>query len=417
MLQQLSVAPRGPKGTHRGPELPSHGLPAEETAPETAASWLEEQLADEPDPEANIGTFATTRMDVAVEPLLLEALRRNLADRGAYPVLDEFEHRCLHILADLTHCPAERGAGTSTAGSSEALYLALAAHRANWRLRGGIGRPNVVAGQAGHTCLQKFATFFDVDLRIAPSRPDLHTDLTALASLIDQRTCAIVAVAGSAQLGRLDDLEAIDAVASRTGVAVHVDAATGGFVLPFSQRWRRWDFRLPAVRSINVSGHKYGLAYPGIAWLLFRDAADVSDEFVHETSYLAGGPVRDFSLNFTRNGASVTAQYYAFMRYGRAGYERAIKHALMLASRLRAGLTSAGFIVLSDPGLQVREFSERLRADGWIDASYRVTGTDLEVLRIVVRPSMQRSTIDRLLELLSHELAAGTRRSAPTMKA
>ncbi len=385
------------------------GFPDEEGESRLVAEALAEQLSHDGSPEANLAGYTTPWMEPEVDRLLVAAARKNAADRGAYPVVAEFERRCVAMLGGLFHCPAT-GAGTSTVGSSEALYMALAVHRDNWRNRGGRGLPNVVSGDAAHVSVHKFAAFFDVELRVA----DPQAGIAGIGAQIDERTIAIIAVLGKTETGEIDDVESISALAARDRVPVHVDAASGGLVLPFSNPERRWDFRLPSVSSINVSGHKFGLAYPGVAWLLLRDRSHIPAALVHRVAYLAGGEIEDFSLNFTRSASGIVAQYYSFLRYGQAGYRRAVSHAMALTRRLADGIGClAEYRVLRAPELPVLCFSAHdpdfdiaatcamLQARGWIVTAYRLTGSATYTIRIVVKPSMTASIIDRFVADLS----------------
>lgn len=402
--------------------LPEHRLAPAVTAPDLVAKMLRDELLLDGAAAANLGTFSTSWMEPEADELLLEAARKNFVDVGAYPIVAEYERRCVHMLADLFHCPAPGGAGTSTTGSSEAIYLALTAHRVNWRRGGGTGRPNVVATNLAHTSLNKFCAFFDVELRAVPHGPQLTINIAELEALIDEQTVAIVAVAGSCETGRIDDLEAIDALAARRGVAVHVDAASGGFVLPFSEPDRRWDFRLPSVKSINVSGHKYGLAYPGIGWLVLRDKRLIPEELIHATPYLSGGAIRDFSLSFTRSAAGVVAQYFNFVHHGREGYQRAVTRTLVLARYLSTEIEEMGaFRILNDPALpivcfcsvdpdvSIERICQGLRSASWLDSVYEVGDTRVRALRIVLKHTMTTTAIEQLVDDLyeAHRLARG----------
>ena len=226
--------------------------------------------------------------------------------------------------------------GVATIGSSEAIMLGLLAHKFSWQAREAAGlrttRPNVVFGAETHVVWDKFARYFDVELRKIPMRPDqfvLHPD--DVADNIDENTIAVGAVLGTTFIGENDPIAEINDLLVKTkkekgwDIPLHVDGASGGFIAPFSNPDELWDFRLEQVASINASGHKYGLVYPGVGWLVFRDRSKLPEELVFSVNYL-GGAQPTFTFNFSAD-AMIQAQYYNFLRLGREGYRTSSQHA------------------------------------------------------------------------------------------
>ena len=292
--------------------VPRYQLADEEMTAAAAYQLIHDELALDGNPLLNLASFVTTWMEPEADRLMAETLSKNAIDQDEYPQTTEIQQRCVNILAHLFHAPeTETSVGTAAIGSSEAIHLAGLAFKWRWRerrARAGLpaDRPNLVMGANVQVCWEKFCRYFDVEpkmVRCTPERFVLGVE-EALA-LVDENTIGVVAILGSTYTGELEPVEELDAAltalnASRGWeVPIHVDAASGGFVAPFAYPDLRWDFRLPNVRSINVSGHKYGLVYPGVGWVVWRDERDLPDELIFHVSYL-GGDQPTFNLNSGR---------------------------------------------------------------------------------------------------------------------
>ena len=312
--------------------MPRYRLPERALAPGVAAELVRGELALDGSSRLNLATFVTTWMEPEAAALMADTFDKNMIDRDEYPQTAELEKRCVNILAHLWHAHAgETATGTSTTGSSEAAMLGGLALLWRWRERRRAagkptGRPNLVTGINVQVCWEKFCRYWDVEPRLAPMEPGRrHLEPEQAAALCDENTIGVVAVLGSTFDGSYEPVAdiaaALDALEGERGldVPLHVDAASGGFVAPFIQSDLVWDFRLPRVKSINASGHKYGLVYPGIGWALWRDAAALPEDLVFHVNYL-GGDMPTFALNFSRPGSQVVAQYFTFLRLGREGY-------------------------------------------------------------------------------------------------
>ena len=310
-------------------ELPEHAMPAD-----AAYQICHDELNLDGNPALNLASFVTTWMEPEAERLIVESLNKNYVDQNEYPRTTVIQERCVNMLARLYHAPHDAEAvGTGTVGSSEAIMLAGLAAKWCWRRRRAAAgkptdRPNLVMASTVQVVWEKFARYFDVEPRYVPVRADRTTLAPDEAiRFIDENTIAVVTILGSTYTGEYEPIAAIhDAVAEvndRNGweVPIHVDAASGGFVAPFLEPDLNWDFRLPLVKSINVSGHKYGLVYPGIGWVVWRDRADLPEDLIFHISYL-GGDEATFNLNFSKGASQVIAQYYNFLRLGREGYRR-----------------------------------------------------------------------------------------------
>ena len=306
-------------------ELPAHGMPATD-----AMRLIAEELVLDGIPMRNLATFVTTWMEPEADRIIAENLHRNFIDHAEYPQTAEIEQRCIRMLASLFNAPGET-TGARTQGSSEAIMLGALSLKWKWRARReaagkDTSRPNLVFGGDVHVVWDKFCRYFDVEPRIIPLQPDKYTiGPEDVAPHLDENTIGVAAVLGTTFTGHADDIRGINdllvVLKQDRGIDVplHVDAASGGFVWPFLYPDSEWDFRLEQVRSINTSGHKFGLVYPGIGWLVFRELADLPEDLVFYENYL-GKRDATFTLNFSTGASMVLAQYYNFVRFGHDGY-------------------------------------------------------------------------------------------------
>ncbi len=320
--------------------MPEYGMPAVE-----AMRLIGEELILDGLPMRNLATFVTTWMEPEAQRVIAENLHRNFIDHAEYPQTAEIEQRCIRILADLFNAPGET-TGARTQGSSEAIMLGALSLKWKWRARrekagADTTRPNLVFGGDVHVVWEKFCRYFDVEPRIIPLQPDKYTiGPEDVEPHVDENTIGVAAVLGTTFTGHSDDIVGINehlvSLKHDKGldVPLHVDGASGGFVWPFLYPDTEWDFRLEQVRSINVSGHKFGLVYPGIGWLVFREKSDLAEDLVFYENYL-GKTDATFTLNFSTGSAMVLAQYYNFVRLGFTGY-RFIMETMMANTRTLA---------------------------------------------------------------------------------
>jgi glutamate decarboxylase len=328
--------------------LPERGMRAVD-----AMRLIGEELILDGIPNRNLATFVTTWMEPEAQRVIAENLHRNFIDHAEYPQTAEIEQRCIRMLADLFHAPGET-TGARTQGSSEAIMLGALSLKWKWRARReaagkSTDRPNLIFGGDVHVVWEKFCRYFDVEPRIIPLQPDRYTiGADDVEPHIDENTIGVAAVLGTTFTGHADDIVGIDALLRRIRdergyeVPMHVDGASGGFVWPFLYPDTAWDFRLETVRSINASGHKFGLVYPGIGWLVFREKSDLPEDLVFYENYL-GKRDATFTLNFSTGSAMVLAQYYNFVRFGHEGY-RYIMETMQTNARLLAKrIASCGY--------------------------------------------------------------------------
>ena len=377
----------------------------------------------------NTATFVSTWMEDQARLLMAEAVDKNMIDKDEYPQTAELERRCVNMLADLWHAQdREEAMGCSTVGSSEAAMLAGLALKWRWRERmRKVGKrtdkPNMVTGANVQICWEKFARYWDIELRLVPMEADRrHLTADEAAARCDENTIGVVSVLGSTFDGSYEPVAEIAAALDRLqqekglDVPLHVDGASGGFIAPFLEPQLEWDFRIPRVQSINASGHKYGLVYPGVGWAVWRDRTAVPEDLVFHVNYL-GGDMPTFTLNFSRPGAQVVAQYYLFLRLGREGYRRVQQVSRDVAMYLADEVERAGPFVSLTRGAELPVFafttrddvedftvfdvSDAVRARGWQLPAYTMPPNleDLAVLRVVVRNGMSRDMADISLRL------------------
>jgi glutamate decarboxylase len=392
----------------------------------------------------NLATFVTTWMEPEADRLLMECLDKNMIDKDEYPQTAELELRCVNMLAQLWNAP-ETGApalGCSTIGSGEAAMFAGLALKRRWQQRlrtagADATRPNLVMGINVQVCWDKFCNYFEVEPRFAPmSGERFHLDAEQAISLCDENTIGVVAVLGSTFDGSYEPVaeiaRALDDLQSRTGldIPVHVDGASGGMVAPFIDPDLEWDFRLPRVASINTSGHKYGLVYPGVGWVLWRDADALPEELIFKVNYL-GGEMPTLALNFSRPGGQVVAQYYTFLRLGWEGFQQVQQECRDVAMYTAARIAELGPFQLLTRGDELPVFaftlhddvtnysvfdvSAGLRERGWQVPAYTFPANrqDLAALRVVVRNGTGRDLADLLLDDIAHLLPRLQRQLTP----
>jgi glutamate decarboxylase len=402
---------------------------------ETAYDMIAAELLLDGSARLNLATFVTTWMPPLAARLMAETADKNMIDKDEYPQTAELEARCVNIIAHLWNSPeGEQATGCSTTGSSEAVMLGGLALKWRWRERMRAAgkptdRPNLVTGANVQVCWEKFCRYWDVEPRLVPVEGNrLHLTAEEAVKHCDENTIGVAAVLGSTFDGSYEPVReiaaALDELESRTGldIPIHVDAASGGFIAPFIQPDLEWDFRLPRVQSINASGHKYGLVYPGVGWAIWRDSAALPDDLIFNVNYL-GGNMPTFALNFSRPGSEVVAQYFMFTSLGFEGYRRIQQLSSDVAMYLAAEIDKLGPYELITDGSELPVFaftlkpdvtnytvydvSDRLRERGWLVPAYTFPENrcDLAVLRIVVRAGMTHDMADLLLTDLRQKTA------------
>jgi glutamate decarboxylase len=396
-------------------DVPKSKMPEQSMLPQTAFEIVRDEVMLDGNARFNLATFVTTWMDEEADSLYAATVDKNMIDKDEYPQTADIENRCVHMLADLWHAPdAEHAVGTSTTGSSEGCMLGGLALKRRWqqkrRAEGkSTDRPNIVMGGNVQVVWEKFANYWEVEPRYVPLEGDVfHLTTDRLLDYVDENTIGVVAVLGSTMDGTYEPVEEICALLDQyqtdTGidVPVHVDAASGGFIAPFVQPDLTWDFRLERVHSIQTSGHKFGLVYPGVGWVLWRKPEYLPDDLVFHVNYL-GGDMPTFALNFSRPGAQVVLQYYQFLRLGREGYRLVQQTCQDVAVQISDALaTMPEFDVIADgrelpvvtfsvsPSVTkytAYDVSRKLREAGWLVPAYTMPPNreDLVVLRVVVR--------------------------------
>jgi glutamate decarboxylase len=422
---------------------PRHALPMHELDPDVAYQLIRDELMLDGNSRLNLATFVTTWMEPQAQLLMAETFDKNMIDKDEYPRTAEIELRCVNMLSRLWNSPdGEDATGTSTTGSSEAAMLGGMALKWRWRDRQkaagkATDAPNMVMGANVQVCWEKFCRYWDVEPRLVPMEGTrYHLNAEEAVKHCDENTIGVVPVLGSTFDGSYEPVAdicaALDKLQADTGldVPVHVDAASGGFVAPFLDPDVVWDFRLPRVQSINTSGHKYGLVYPGVGWVIWRNPDALPDDLVFKVNYL-GGDMPTFALNFSRPGNQIAAQYYNFLRLGFEGYRR-VQQASRDVARFLADEIGAmdNFELITDgselpvfaftlkAGIEnytVFDLSERLRDRGWLVPAYSFPEKrqDLSALRIVVRNGLSRDLADLLLADLKRHTEYFDRLTSP----
>ena len=399
--------------------IPSETIPENQLDPRAAYQIIHDELNMDGNPALNLASFVTTWMEPEAEKLMMETANKNYVDQDEYPQTKVIHDRVMAMMAGLFNAPdPKKAAGTATIGSSEAIMLGLLAHKWNWKNKRKadgkeFSKPNIVFGADVHSCWEKFALYFDVEMRIAPMSKEKYTlSVKDVETRIDENTIAVGVVLGTTFTGQVDDIKEINDylidVKKEKGwdIPIHADGASGGFIAPFVYPELEWDFRLERVKSINISNHKFGLVYPGMGTVLFRDEDCIPKDLVFDINYL-GGSMLNYSLNFSKASSQVLLQYYNFLRLGRKGYSNIMNNIMVNAAYLEKILLELGmFDILTDtkylPVVAVKlkstenytvfDISEELRKRGWIVPAYTLppNAEEIAVLRMVVKENFSR---------------------------
>lgn len=408
-------------------KIPRDALVEKSIPAKLAYEIIHDQLNLDGNPSLNLASFVTTWMEDEADKLILENIGKNFVNINEYPKTHKIEKYCINILSDLFSAPElSRTVGTSTIGSSEAIMLGLLAHKWTWKKNREMNnkptsKPNIVMGADVHTVWEKFALYFDVELKLIPMEHGKYTiNAKDVLENIDENTICVGVVLGTTYTGQMDNIEEINDVLVNVkkekgwNIPIHVDAASGGFIAPFIYPDMKWDFRLEQVRSINVSGHKYGLVYPGIAWLIFKDESDLPNELVFNINYLSG-QIPNYSLNFSKASSHIIAQYYNFLRLGKNGYRNIMESILENAKYLKDEIVKLNkFDVINDNApfpvialtlknsdkYNVYQISSMLKTKEWVVPAYTLppNAEEMEVLRIVIKENFDREMINNFIE-------------------
>ncbi len=413
--------------------MPKYKIPNKEQLAIHAYQVVHDELMLDGNSRQNLATFCQTWVEDEVHKLMDECIDKNMIDKDEYPQTAGIESRCVHMLADLWHAPdADNPMGCSTTGSSEAAMLGGMALKWAWREKmkqqgKPTDKPNLICGPV-QVCWHKFARYWDVELREIPMEGDrLIMTPEEVIKRCDENTIGVVPTLGVTFTCQYEPVKAVhkalDRLQQETGldIPIHVDGASGGFLAPFCDPDLEWDFRLPRVKSINASGHKFGLSPLGVGWVIWRDATVLHKDLIFNVNYL-GGNMPTFALNFSRPGGQVVAQYYNFLRLGREGY-RKIHQACYNSARYLAkkidkigifkiiydgygGIPALSWSLKKDvnPGFNLYDLSDRIRSRGWQIAAYAMPANreDLVIMRILVRHGFSRDLADLLVNDIQH---------------
>ncbi|ORY87112.1 putative glutamate decarboxylase [Protomyces lactucae-debilis] len=444
-------------------DLPKWKIPQGSSPAAACYQLIHDELDFDGRTNLNLASFVHTYMEPEADKLMVENIAKNLSDMDEYPAMLDMQARCVSMISGLWHGPPGKAFGTATIGSSEAIMLAGLAAKKRWQKRQeaagkSTAKPSCIMGSNAQVAIEKFARYFEVENRLIPVCKEscYVLDINKIKEQLDETTIAVFVILGSTYTGTYENVQAVsdllDEYEKETGISIpiHVDAASGGFVAPFVTPEHVWDFQIPRVKSINTSGHKYGLVYAGLGWLIFRDEDQLPKELVFELHYL-GSTQESYTLNFSRGGATVIAQYYNFLRLGFEGYKQIGLADLENARVLSVALEATGYFecvsdvhrkkgeflyntkALSDgsekvagdvdpgdfnPALPVvafrltDEFSKKyphvkqaaistfMRVKQWITPNYSLppTADKVEVLRVVVRESFHTALLDRFVK-------------------
>jgi glutamate decarboxylase len=418
--------------------VPKYRFPREGALPRDAFQLVSDEVMLDGNARQNLATFCQTWEEPESLDLMALSVNKNMIDKDEYPRTAEIEGRCVHMMADLWNAPeAANTIGTSAIGSSEACMLGGMAAKWRWRAkRRAAGKPadnpNMVCGPV-QVVWHKFARYWDIELREVPmSHGSYAMDPASMLERVDENTIMVVPTFGVTYTGAYEPVaelsNALDQLHADTGldIDIHVDAASGGFLAPFCAPQVAFDFRLPRVKSISASGHKFGLAPLGVGWVLWRDRSELPEDLIFHVNYL-GGDMPVFQINFSRPAGQIIASYYNFLRLGHAGYRRVHQASYDIGQYIGAEIVKLGpFKLLCDsdpntgipavtwhisdgehPGYTLFDLADRLRGQGWQVPAYTLTGTasDICVQRVLVRRGVSRDLAGLLLNDIRDAIA------------
>ncbi|WP_297629736.1 glutamate decarboxylase [uncultured Clostridium sp.] len=412
-------------------QLPDKKINQDWIDSDIAYSLINDELMDEGNARMNLATFCQTHMEDNAIKLMSETLEKNAIDKSEYPQTTEIENRCINIIADLWNAEENSNyIGTSTVGSSEACMLAGMAMKFSWEEKAtalGIDtrkkKPNLIISSAYQVCWKKFSVYHDVDLKIIPLEKDnLSLNIDQAINAIDEYTIGIVGILGITYTGKYDNIFELDRrleiynSTAKLPVYIHVDGASGGLFTPFVDKDLIWDFRLKNVISINTSGHKYGLVYPGIGWVIWRDKKYLPQKMIFEVSYL-GGMLPTIAINFSRSASQIIGQYYIFVRYGFNGLKLIHEKTRNVAMYLATELDKLGLFTIYNDGKNIPivcyrlkenlnlnwtlyDLADRIAMKGWQIPAYPLPKDveDIKIQRIVVRADMGINRGEQLIK-------------------
>ena len=377
------------------------------------------ELKRDGDPKYDLGSYTAIKMKPEANKLIQRNLGKNFVNKNEYSEVTNIHDKLIKkIGVELLGAPDENQIlGSSTVGSSEAIFLALLAAKWHWKKKKLPGKPNVVFCSNAHLCWEKFARYLEIDIREIPLQKYNECPEDEIVNAIDTNTIIVVAILGCTYLGLIDPVEKLHSSLEMLNeknnwdVGIHVDAAIGGFITPYLSDNSLWDFRLSLVRSINLSSHKFGLVYPGLGWIIFKDKEYFSSDLSIQSNYLSGVS-ESFTINFSKSSSPIIAQYFNFLHYGFNGYkeimESCMDKTVYLSDRINKtsifDVVSEGklpvvvFKFKKNPLFNEENYTKQLRKRNWMLPYYQLSGkSNLTVMRIVVRSDMTKSFIKKMI--------------------
>ncbi|SJZ36316.1 glutamate decarboxylase [Anaerorhabdus furcosa] len=414
--------------------FPKNKLNEESIPAEVAYRLISDELIDEGNARQNLATFCQTYMEPEANKLMSECLAINAIDKSEYPKMTEVENYCVNILGDLWHAPSNGTTlGTSTVGSSEACMLGGLAMKFKWREeaeKAGIDinakKPNLVISSGFQVCWEKFCVYWDIEMREVPlDEQHMSLNIDKVLDYVDDYTIGVVGILGITYTGKFDDIKALDKLieeynkTAKIKIGIHVDGASGAMFAPFVHPEIEWDFSLKNVRSISTSGHKYGLVYPGVGWVLWRDQEFLPKNLIFYVNYL-GGEEPTMAINFSRSGSQIIGQYYIFMRYGMNGLKLVQQHTRDMAVSITREIEKMGIFEIYNDGDNVPvicyrlknpenhkwslyELADRLAMKGWQVPAYTLPANlqSTVIQRFVIRADFSAEMRDSLIQDLT----------------
>ena len=366
---------------------------------------LQKIIESDPTEKKNIGSFTAIHTNPVVTHNLFHYLNKNLVDKKGYKSLALFEKELDKFFKKMFD--NQDGATIVTSGSTESVLLAFHYAREKAREEKKITKPNILIPESAHYSLGRCARMIGLEVRTIPVNSEGQVDVEEVRREVDKNTILIVGVLVTTELGIVDDLVALDNIAKANNTEIHVDAAIGGFIIPYLETGLKYKFsQLTSMASMNISGHKFGLSLCGCGILMLRDKK-ITEKYTEEIAYLASGSKRMDNFMVTSSALGLFSMYANVFLYGVRGYKQFARKYMKTKKELLKKLTNLGidcfpgnefsphvFMYVDD----IEKLSELLETKGWVQHVYKAKGFKYPGIRVVIKKGQNKRLLTEFVD-------------------
>jgi tyrosine decarboxylase / aspartate 1-decarboxylase len=370
---------------------------------------LQKIIESDPTEKKNIGSFTAIHTNPVVTHNLFHYLNKNLVDKKGYKSLTIFENEIDKFFKKVFD--NQDGSTIVTSGSTESVLLAFHYAREKAREEKKITNPNILIPESAHYSLGRCARMIGVEVRTIPVNSEGQIDIEVVRRQVDSNTILIVGVLVTTELGIVDDLVALDNIAKANNTEIHVDAAIGGFIIPYLETNLQYKFsQLTSMASMNISGHKFGLSLCGCGILMLRDKK-ITEKYTEEIVYLASGTKRMDNFMVTSSALGMFSMYANIFLYGVRGYKQFAKKYMKTKKELLKKLTNLGIDCFPGNeysphifmyGDDIEKLSEFLEHKGWVQHVYKAKGFKYPGIRVVIKKGQNRRLLTEFVDDVKH---------------